>query len=292
MNVPPTVAIVPLAGRASRLRPASLAIPKGLFPLVDRDGLAKPVIHFILEEAFGSGIDRVCLVTGPGADEPFRWYLEAVSQEPPWRGWTDRVQFAIQPEPEGFGHAVLCAREIVDDQPVLVLLGDHLYLSGEARRCTRQVLDCFARYGSSVSAVQRTPESKLHLFGTVAAEALPSDARTYRVSKIVEKPDIDTARRELRIDGMPAGEYLSWFGIHALTPGIFDILAEDVLLNRRERGEFQLTGAQARLAEREPYFVHQITGRRLDMGDPPGFIATQQALAEALESPSAGLPGS
>lgn len=280
MTDAPTIAVVPLAGRATRLRPASLGIPKGLFPLVDRDGRAKPVLHFILEEAFGSGIERVCLVTGPGEDAPFRRYLDALAQagEPEWQSWSSRVLFAVQPQPEGFGHAVLCARSVVGDQAILVMLGDHLYLSAEARRCAQQVLDSSSRCGQSVSGVQRTPEDQLHLFGTVAAEPVPQPPRTYRVTKIIEKPDVETARRQLRIAGLPPAQYLSWLGIHALTPGIFDVLAEDVALGRRERGEFQLTGAQGRLAEREPYYVHEVLGRRLDMGDPASLIATQAAI--------------
>lgn len=276
----PRIAVVPLAGRATRLRPASLGIPKGLFPLVDRDGRAKPVLHFILDEAFCSGIERVCLVTGPGEDGPFRRYLNALADagEPDWQSWSSRVLFAVQPQPEGFGHAVLCARSVVGNQPILVMLGDHLYRSAEARRCARQLLDSFSQCGRSVSAVQRTSENQLHLFGTIAAEPLSQPPRTYKVSKIIEKPEVETARRELRVAGLPPTEYLSWLGMHALTPGIFDILAEDVVHGRRERGEFQLTGAQGRLAEREPYYAHEVLGTRLDMGDPTSLIATQAAL--------------
>lgn len=286
----PQVAVVPLAGRATRLRPASLAIPKGLFPLVDQDGLAKPVIHFILEEAFGAGIQDVCLVTGPGEDRPFRAYLAALAQhgDATVATWPAHVRFATQPQPEGFGHAVLCAREVVGARPVLVMLGDHVYLSGESRRCARQLVECYARYSAvstreghgaiSVSAVQRTPEALLHQFGTVAAEPVEGDARTFRVQQIIEKPAVEVARRSLRVPGLPEGEHLCWFGMHAHSPAIFEVLAEDVAHNRRERGEFQLTGAQARLAARAPYLAHEIAGQRLDMGDPSSLLATQAAL--------------
>lgn len=274
-------AIVPVAGRATRLRPASLAVPKGLFPLVDADGRAKPVIQLILEEAFGSGIEAACLVTGPGEDLPYRRYFAALADagEPAWRELAARVDFAAQPEPLGYGHAVYCGRGFAGGEPVLVMLGDHVYRSGEPRRCARQLLDCFVRHGWSVSGVQRTPEAALRFFGTVAARPLPAAPGSYRVHEIVEKPDELTARARLRVPGLPAGEYLCWFGLHALTPAIFDVLADDVQSERRERGEYQLTGAQARLLEREPYFAEEINGTRHDMGDPAAYRATQTALS-------------
>jgi UTP--glucose-1-phosphate uridylyltransferase len=298
-------AIIPLAGRATRLRPASLAIPKGLFPLVDADGLAKPVIHFILDEAFDSGIERACLVVGPGEDAPFRRYFDALRATwrpataapaapaapvtaatapalPAWAGRPDAIAFAVQETPLGYGHAVLCGRDFAAGEPVLVMLGDHVYLSGGAPRCARQLLDVQARYARSVSAVQRTPEPALGGFGTVLGEPA-GEPGTYRAKRIVEKPDVATARAQLRTPGLPAGEYLCWLGLHALSNAIFEVLAEDVSQGRLERGEVQLTGAQARLAEREAYFVHEVAGQRLDMGDPAALLAAQAALVRARQ---------
>lgn len=288
----PRVAIVPLAGRATRHRPASLAIPKGLFPLVDVDGRTKPVLHLILDEAFESGIETVCLVTGPGEDVPIRRYLNAVRDHDSatWAARSGAVRFVEQPSPEGYGHAVLCARAATreaagTDAPVLVMLGDHFYLTGEYRRCAAQTLDAFVAAGASVSAVQRTPEAELHLFGTILGEPCENDPRAYRVRKIVEKPDRAHARTALRTPGLPDETYLCWFGLHALTPAIFDVLAEDVAEGRRERGEFQFTGAQARVAEREPYFAYEVSGTRHDMGDPAAYVAAQTALAAARNTP-------
>lgn len=278
-------AIIPLAGRATRHRPASLAVPKGLFPLVDVDGRTKPVIQFILEEAFESGIELACLVTGPGEDVPYRQYFDALAGSErelaslSWAGALGRVHFAVQPASEGYGHAVLCGREFAAGEPVLVMLGDHVYRSAEGRRCAQQVVECFQEHGAATSAVQRTPETELHLFGTVRAEPVPGAARTYEVREIVEKPRVALAQERLRVSGLPEGHYLCWFGLHALTPAIFEVLADDVASRRRERGEYQLTGAQGRLAQRERYLGYEVAGRRFDMGDPAGLVATQAALA-------------
>jgi UTP--glucose-1-phosphate uridylyltransferase len=278
-------AIIPVAGRATRHRPASLAVPKALFPLVDRDGTTKPVLQLILEEAFASGIEQACVVTGPGEDAPYRRYLEALAGREAGDvsgrvDWTARVSFAIQASPAGFGHAVLCGRAFAAGEPVLVMLGDHVYRSAEARPCTRQLLDCFRTDGAAVSAVQRTAEADLHLFGTVRATPLVGRARAYTVHEIVEKPPVSTARQRLRVPGLPEGQYLSWFGLHAMTPGLFDVLEEDARLDRRERGELQLTAAQARLAARETYLAYEVSGWRFDMGDPAGLVRTQLGLAE------------
>ncbi|HET7768754.1 MAG TPA: sugar phosphate nucleotidyltransferase [Chloroflexota bacterium] len=271
----PTLAIIPLAGKATRHRPASYAIPKGLFPLVDVDGKTKPTIQLILEEAFESGIERACLVTGPGEDGPFQRYLDIAHREGA-APWAPTVTFAVQPTPEGYGHAVYCARDAAAGQPALVMLGDTIYESYESRRCSAQLLDAYARCGASVSGLQRLTESQLAGFGTVRGEPMPAlGERTYRVRHVIEKPTPAQARESLVTPGLPTGTYLGWFGLHAVSAGIFDVLAEDVALDRRERGEFQFTGAQARLAEREPYFGCEIAGRHMDMGDPATYVQTQ-----------------
>ena len=277
----PKLAIIPLAGRATRLRPASLAVPKGLFPLIDVDGRAKATVHLILQEAFDSGIERVCLVTGPGGDVPFRRYLDA-AHETGEASWAGSVEFAVQPVPEGFGHAIYCARDVAAGEPVLVMLGDTIYQSHEAMRCAAQVLDSCANRRANVSGVMRILEAQIGAYGTVLGA--PVDARTWRMERLIEKPDADTARASLRTPGLPDGTYIGRFGIDAVSAGIFEVLAEDVAAGRRERGEFQFAGAQARLAEREPYYVYEVSGRPLDMGNPEEYLATQRVLTEIRQS--------
>ncbi len=275
----PRRAIVPLAGRASRLWPASLAIPKALFPLIDQTGVARPVIGWILAELQQAGITDVCLVTGPGDDASYLRYFEALGRSGVDDGFRDlRVDFATQPEPLGFGHAVWCGRDFALDEPVLVVLGDHVYSTDAPVGCAGQVLDTFARHGMATSGVAVTPESEIGGFGTVAAVELEDAQGTYAVSAIVEKPDVETARLRLRIPGLAAGTYLSWFGIHAMTPRLFGILEDDYRLGRRERGEIQLTSAQARLCGEEPYLATVVSGTRHDTGDPMAWLATQDAL--------------
>src|ERR1051325_7325416 len=146
-------AIIPLAGHGTRLYPASWAIAKGMFPLVDRDGVSKTVIQIIVEEAVDSGIEQVCLVVRPGQAAQYRSYFRALDEQErsAFRGkdWAlresqklsalgERLHFAEQSSPQGFGHAVLQARAFAGQEPVLVMLGDHIYISQTKDRCARQ----------------------------------------------------------------------------------------------------------------------------------------------------------
>ena len=161
---------------------------------------------------------------------------------------------------------------------LMSVLGDHVYSTNAPVNCAGQVLDTFARHGMATSGVALTPEGEIGGFGTVAAVELVDHQGTYAVSAIVEKPDVETARSRLRVPGLASGTYLSWFGIHAMTPRLFGILEDDYRLGRKERGEIQLTSAQARLCGEEPYLATIVSGARHDTGDPMAWLATQDAL--------------
>jgi UTP--glucose-1-phosphate uridylyltransferase len=293
-------AVITAAGRGTRQYPASTTVQKEMFPLVDVDGLTKPTIQIIAEEALAAGIEEICIVAAPGDAELYRQHFRSLSTDllPTFAGkdWALReseqlarlegsLHYVIQQSPEGYGHAVYCARDWVGDEPFLLLLGDHIYISTDpaGRRCARQLLDVFQWNGLSVASVKRTPERQLQFFGTVRGESLTDQAPLYRISTVVEKPDIEYAERELRTPGLHTGEYLCFFGMHVFTPTIFDYLGYFITHDIRETGEFQLTSALAMLAERETYLAFEARGERYDMGIPYGLVETQLALA--LHSP-------
>ena len=151
-----TRAVITAAGRGARQYPASDTVQKAMLPVVDRDGLTKPVLQIIAEEALESGIEEICVVSAPGDEAVYRDHFRnyAANLRSAFKGveWAEeqarrlfdleqRLRFSVQPEPQGYGHAVWCAREFVAGQPFLLLLGDHLYLSAEPRRCARQLID-------------------------------------------------------------------------------------------------------------------------------------------------------
>src|SRR5918911_2976763 len=233
-------AVITAAGRGTRRYPVSTAVQKEMFPLVDRDGLTKPVIQIIGEEAIDSGIEEICIITQPGEEALYRDYFKRLDDDmvKAFRGkdWAileseklgsfgERLHFAEQHTPEGFGHAVYQARAFVGDEPFLLLLGDHVYISNTKERCARQLIKVYEHYMlDAVTGVQPTLERLLHLFGVVRGTPIDPAKGIYKAELIVEKPSIDLAREQLATPGLPAGNYLAHFGMHIFSPQIFQSL--------------------------------------------------------------------
>jgi UTP--glucose-1-phosphate uridylyltransferase len=193
----------------------------------------------------------------------------------------ERLHFAEQESPEGFGHAVYQARDFVKDEPFLLLLGDHVYISHSKDRCARQSIKLFEQYMcDAVTAVQPTMERALHNFGTIRGEVIDAERGVYRCALIVEKPSIEFARQNLVTPGLPAGNYLAHFGQHVFSPQIFESLAYLMKNDLREKGEFQLTAAQEHLRQQSngKYWMIVAEGQRYDTGIPYGLMETQLAL--------------
>jgi UTP--glucose-1-phosphate uridylyltransferase len=287
-------AVITAAGRGTRQFPATRSIQKEMMPLVDRDGITKPTIQIIIEECLESGIEDICIVVSPGGAEPFQQHFArltdaerkvfkgkdwALAQADMLRRISDRITYVEQPTPEGYGHAVYQAKEFVGDEPFLLLLGDHVYISGERRRCAQQVIETYNIANCAVSGVQQTPDDHLYLFGTVAGRALGSDPPTYEVTQIVEKPTIEYAAEHLQTPGVKRGYYLCFFGMHVFPPSIFDCLEHHIKNDIRDKGEIQLTSSQEMLRSQERYVAVETVGERYDMGVPFGLVETQVALA-------------
>ncbi len=299
-------AVITAAGRGARQYPASDTVQKAMLPLVDRDGLTKPVLQIIAEEALESGIEEICVVSAPGDEAYYRHHfrsyaanLRSAFQGVPWaeeqaRRLVDlegRLRFAVQPEPDGYGHAVWCAREFVGGEPFLLLLGDHLYISQEPRRCARQLLDLAESEDCAVSAVQETREHLIHQYGTVTGKRLHARTEVYVIDEIVEKPTPTLAELRLQVPGLRAGHYLCFFGMHVLTPPVFELLDELVRHDVREGGQIQLTTALNALARREKYLALETRGARYNLGVKFGTVEAQIALALAGVDRDAMLSG-
>ena len=289
-------AVITAAGRGARQYPASDTVQKAMLPLVDRDGLTKPVLQIIAEEAMESGIEEICVVIAPGDEEVYRQHFRSYAENlrSSFKGvdWAEeqarrlvelerRLRFAVQPEPDGYGHAVWCAREFVAGQPFLLLLGDHLYISKEKRRCARQLLELAAADGCAVSAVQATREHLIHQYGTVTGKRLPDRPDVYVIEEIIEKPNPTLAELRLQVPGLRAGHYLCFFGMHVLTPVVFDLLDEMVKADARDSGQIPLTTALNALARREKYLALETRGGRHNIGVKYGVVDAQIALALA-----------
>jgi UTP--glucose-1-phosphate uridylyltransferase len=165
--------------------------------------------------------------------------------------------------------------------PFLLLLGDHLYISSESRRCARQLIDLAIAENCAVSAVHSTREHLIHQYGTLTGRRLPEHPEVYAIDEIIEKPNPTLAELRLHVPGLRAGHYLCFFGMHVLTPTVFDLLDELVQRNVRELGQIQLTNALNALARRERYLALETRGLRYNLGVKFGVVEAQIALAMA-----------
>lgn len=256
-------AIITAAGKAQRTLP--------LQTLVDRDGTPKTALGIIIEEILNAGIEEICVVVCPGDQAAYR---DAAGTH------ARRIEFVEQPAPLGYGHAVACANSFVADHPFLLLVGDHLYVSGDDKRCAKQLVEVAATENCAVSAVQATHESKLPYYGAVGGKRVAGRQGLYEVAEILEKPTPTEAEQRLIVPGLRAGHYLCFFGMHVLTPAVMSLLAPETG-RRGEQGGVQLTAALARLAARERYLACELQGRRYDIGVKYGLLTAQLALALA-----------
>lgn len=285
-------ALIPAAGFGTRLFPASKATKKELFPIVDRDGVAKPAILLIVEEALDAGIEEVVIVVQEEDLEEFgSFFNEQVSIEnynklPPASQqyarrileMGRRVRFVTQRTQQGFGDAVYCAREALGDEPFLLMLGDHLYRSNGPVSCARQVMDAFQQTGVSVVGLRPTPESEVGSFG-VATGVWIEPGRRLNITEFAEKPTVDYARSRLQVPGIPDGQYLTVFGQYVISPRLFEYLEENIRNNVRERGEFQLTSALDRLRQEDGFQGLMVDGYRFDIGLPNYYLDTLAAFS-------------
>ena len=275
MPQPVRKAVLPVAGMATRFLPASKAVPKAMLPVVD-----KPLIQYAVEEAQAAGIEQFIFVTGRGeaaiadhfgADEALDAHLAARHDEaaralvagavlPP-----GAAAFARQEEALGLGHAVLCARELVADEPFAVLLPDELLLGDPP--CLAELVEVHERTGGSVVALTEVPPAETGRYGI--AEVAADDGRTVTLSGMVEKPAPAQAPSRLAL-----------IGRYVLQPGLFAQLAAAA---PGAGGEIQLTDAMAAMAREAPFHGVRFIGQRFDCGSPAGYL--QATIACALERP-------
>jgi UTP-glucose-1-phosphate uridylyltransferase/mevalonate kinase len=280
-------ALIPAAGFGTRLFPATKATKKELFPIIDRDGIAKPAILLIVEEALDAGLEEVVIIVQENDLDEFEGFFNTQVSIENYNKLSShfqeyarrileigrRVKFITQPAQEGFGHAVYCARQAIGDEPFLLMLGDHLYRSTGDFSCARQLLNTYQQHGMNVLGLRRTPEDQIANFGTVAGVWIESE-RLLNVTEFAEKPTQDYARHNLRVPGLPEGEYLTVFGQYIIKPQIFEFLEENLTNNVRERGEFQLTTALDRLRQEDGFQGLIMDGKRYDIGLPHSYLET------------------
>lgn len=256
-------AIIPAAGLGTRFLPATKAQPKEMLPIVD-----KPTIQYIVEEAIQSGIEDIIIVTGRGKraiEDHFdkSYELEDILNR---KGETDmlnlvqgisglgNIHYIRQKEPKGLGHAIYCARSFIGEEPFAVLLGDDIVHSDIP--CLKQLLDVFSKYNTTIVGVQHVPRENVGKYGIV--DCKPAGDRVYKITDMVEKPDINKAPSNIGI-----------LGRYIITPGIFHFLKD---AKPGKGGEIQLTDALKHLTHVEDVYAYDFIGKRYDVGNKIGFL--------------------
>ena len=259
-----TKAVIPAAGLGTRFLPATKACPKEMLPIVD-----KPTIQYIIEEALASGIKDILIITGHNKrsiEDHFDYNpeLELNLRE---HGKDEllalvkeigdiNLHYIRQKEPKGLGHAILCAKSFVGNEPFAVLLGDDVVYN-EEKPCLQQLLDVYDATGASVLGCQTVPQDKVSSYGIVASEAT-EDVRVFKVNDMVEKPAVEEAPSRLAV-----------LGRYVITPEIFAILEQTA---PGRGGEIQLTDALKVLAKEQAMYAYDFVGRRYDVGDKQGYL--------------------
>lgn len=285
-------AVITAGARGERLYPVADTVQKSMLPMVDIDGINKPIIQIIAEEALSSGVEEICIVCAPDDEtkylENFRILqktLETSFKNAVWaqkqsagiRNLMDRISFSVQTEPLGYGHAVYQAKQFVNNEPFLLLLGDYLYVSDiKGKRCAQQLIELAVQEECSVSAVNPTIEHQIGKYGTLTGKSLINYNGIYQIEKIIEKPSISQAELELQTPGLRAGYYLCFFGMHVFKPSVFDILKEAI--DNRTNNNVLLTPALEELARTDKYLALEMQGNRYDTSKKLGLMLSQIAL--------------
>lgn len=256
-------AVFPVAGLGTRFLPATKASPKEMLPLID-----KPLVQYVVEEAVASGIEQILFVTGRGKRSIEDHFdisveLEAHLYDKGKDMELSRVReiaemvdifYVRQRQAMGLGHAILCAKDFIGNEPFAVLLGDDIIDS--ERPCLRQLLDIFDSHHGSVLALEQVPMENISSYGCVQATQLSE--RVFDVVDMVEKPKREEAPSDMAI-----------IGRYVLTPRIFDVLEQQ---EPGKGGEIQLTDAILTLSKTEKVYGCLFEGLRHDCGDKLGFL--------------------
>lgn len=256
-------AVIPAAGLGTRFLPATKAQPKEMLCIVD-----KPAIQYIVEEALNSGIEEILIIVGRNKESIANHFdqtpeldhnLESKNKAELLKISKDlsemaNIHFVRQKEAKGLGHAVLCAKAFVGDEPFAVLLGDDI-VTGEVP-ALKQLMDAHEKHNASILGVQTVAKDQVDKYGIVDGEMI--EDRTYEVKRLVEKPSIEDAPSNVAA-----------LGRYVLTPEIFECL------ERTPRGkgdEIQLTDGMDLLRESQKIMAYDFTGKRYDTGDKLGYL--------------------
>ena len=280
-------AVIPVAGFGTRLYPASKAVKKDFLPVLDKDGLFKPVLMVLLEQLMQSGIEEVCLIIGEGEKPLYDAFFAPMSDEnydklpQDKQAYENRlveigkkIHYVYQKERKGFGHAVYQSREFAAGKPVLLLLGDMIYESFIGETCSDQLIKCYEAYGLPVVSMHEVPKEQVVHYGIMHGVWESIEEKDMRLDCIAEKPTVDYAQENLAVKTKEGSRYFAVFGQYILTEDVYKVLEDNICNNRLSRGEIQLTDALEQVRAESGMMGCRIKGRSYDVGLPQMYVDT------------------
>jgi UTP--glucose-1-phosphate uridylyltransferase len=271
-------ALIPIAGKGTRLMPVTSVIPKSMLPLVNSSNEIRPALHVICEQAISAGVESIGIVVSPWQIEMVRQYFATVREG----GFADlpaNIEYITQTSPKGFGDALLQGSNFVGEEPFMAMLGDHVCIEDSSKPlCIGQVVGAFDSVdAAAMIGMHLVSVDELSKVGVAGGVQVREDI--YRCTCFIEKPDPLTARQKLMTEGLSKDLFLAHCGIYIFSPEIFDCLSQ-LSANVQEEGkELELADAQSVLLKRHPeeYFLYKIAGRAYDIGTPAGYASAQDA---------------
>jgi len=283
-------AIIPVAGFGTRLYPETRFTKKELCPVVDLDGLVKPILLVLLEQLDAIGIEEICLIISPEDEKMYkdlllrplsRKHYEKLPEK--MKAYEDKMtkimkklSFVTQIEPKGFGHAVYQAASFAGKEPVLLLLGDTIYKSNTPTPCLKQIVDEYEIYGKPIVALQMVSTEDVSSFGVFAGKWDDPEERILNCSSVVEKPTPEYAREYLSIARKKQDPACcAAFGAYILNDKIFSYLGDAVRNDHtNEKGEIDLTEAFRKAIESNDLIGFLVDGESYDLGNAVAYQET------------------
>ena len=288
-------AMIPLAGFGTRVFPASKCMPKCMMPVYDTDGALKPALMIMLEQLLEAGIEDICLIIGEDEQADFDRFFVPLPEEQREKlpeskrqqedrilKMRDHITYVYQKERKGFGHAVWLAKQFTEGEPVLLLLGDFLYRSGNEINCCRQVMDAYKECGCALVSITEIPLEKVVHYGILHGVWSDSAETMMKADRMAEKPTDDFAKEYLGVRNAKGEQkYYATFGQYVLTPDVFEELDHQIrVVGKPSEGkEFGLTAALDTVREKNGLCGFVPDGKSFDIGLPDAYRETMQKYA-------------
>ena len=281
-------AVIPVAGFGTRMFPITKYLKKDFLPIMDVDGVLKPVLLILLEQLLNAGIEEICLIIDENEKSLYDSFFKSLSKENYDKLSSDKkkyedfietlpnhITYAFQKDKKGFGHAVFQSLDFASEEPVLLLLGDMIYYTSSQKNCMQQMIELYEKYEKPIISMHKVPKNDVIHYGIMSGSWNNKEQTILNLNNIIEKPSIDYAEDFLSIATQDEKEnYYAVFGQYIITKEVYQQLGKNIENNLLENGEIQLTTALEQVREKTEMIGYLVDGISYDVGLPEKYIET------------------